>query len=144
MKEKYKKKLEKLRKFDKDSRSSFAYWWNHWLAFQYVALGYGVWKFKYIFHDSYKPWIKLFGMPYEKLQKFHRTHSRHHLEWAYDHYWIGVDWEAMVIDWECSRFTKLAAQLNARDTMELEIKNHSEYEIALRTYFEPILLRLGL
>lgn len=135
--------MSRLRRFDKNSRSSFAYWWNHWLAFQLVARRYKVWRFRFIFHDFYKPWFKLF-MPYKKLQTFHRTHSRHHLEWAVMHDWKGVDWLGMVIDWECSRYTKLAAQLNARDTMELEIKNHPEYEKALRENFEPILDKLGL
>jgi len=52
-------------------------------------------------------------MPYEKVQKFHRTHSRHHLEYPGER-----DWEAMVIDWECSRYTKQASPRTAKEELE--------------------------
>ena len=102
--------------FTKEERSSFPYWFAHWCAFNMTALNLKVWKFKYIFHDWYKPWLRLF-LPYEKVQKFHREHSKHHLEWLYNHQThedaVRFDWDAMIIDWECSRFTKEASQLNA-------------------------------
>lgn len=94
--------------FSKDERSDFKYWFAHWCAFQMTALVLRSWKFKYLFHDWYKPWMKLLGIPYEKIQKFHRSHANHHLE--YDG---KKDYIAMMIDWECSRFTKEAAPLNA-------------------------------
>lgn len=88
--------------FTKEERSGFKYWFAHWCAFQMTALNLKCWKFKYLFHDIEKPWLKLiFG----------------------DN---KVDWEAMVIDWECSRFTKEAAQLNARETLEMEVKQMRE------------------
>ena len=60
MTNKYKEKLNNLKKFDKKDRSSFSYWFNHWKAFQLVALSCNAWKFKYLFHDIEKPFIRLF------------------------------------------------------------------------------------
>ena len=98
--------------FSKEDRSSFPYWFAHWCAFNMVALVCKRWKFKYLFHDFEKPWLRLF-MPYEKVQKFHRLHSRHHLEYLGE-----KDWEAMVIDWECSRYTKQESPRTAREELE--------------------------
>lgn len=113
--------------FTKQERSSFKYWFAHWCSYQMTALNLKCWKFKYLFHDIEKPWLKLF-LPYAKVQAFHRNHSKHHTQ-----YWINknlndkkVDWQAMVVDWECSRFTKASAQLNARDTLELECNSLRE------------------
>ena len=138
----HQEKLNNLTKFDKSQRSTFVYWWNHWKAFQYVALDLGVWRFKYVFHDWYKPWLRLV-MPYEKVQKFHRHHAKHHLEWAIDHHWDGVDWVGMIVDWECSRYTKTKSQLNARETMERQIDKLGG-ETPLRNFMEPLLNKLGL
>ena len=113
-------KLNNLKKFDKEDRSTFPYWYEHWKAFNLVAKQLGAWKIKYIFHDWYKPWLKLF-IPYEKVQSFHRKHARHHLEWLENKfknceeclffsgykYMDNLDVEAMVIDWESNRYTKL-------------------------------------
>ena len=90
----------KFRKFTKEQRSSFSYWYNHWKAFNLVAKELHCWKFKYLFHDFEKPWLKLF-MSYPKVQKWHRTHNAHHLE-----YKGKKDYESMVIDWQCSPYTK--------------------------------------
>jgi len=129
------KKLNSLKKFDKNERSSFSYWYNHWLAYNLVALKQHAWKLKYAFHDWYKPWLRLF-LPYEKVQSFHRSHSNHHPEWlerklikAGKKYkknpmkWVDgyldafhkYDYKGTIIDWECSRYTKNAANLNAHD-----------------------------
>ena len=62
--------------------------------------------------------VKLF-MSYETLQKFHRKHNRHHLEYKNPN---KIDWEAMVIDWECSRFTKINCPRNAKDEMIFKLK----------------------
>lgn len=120
--------------FKNNSRSTFKYWFAHWCAFQMTALNLSAWKFKYLFHDIEKPWLKLF-MSYHKLQKIHRKYNAHHVE----HFEIygKADWEAMVIDWECSRFTKADAQLNARETMET-------YYPQYRIYIEPILHKFSL
>ena len=96
-----------------------------------TALNHKMWKPKYLFHDWEKPWLRLL-MPYEKVQKWHRHHHRHHLEWLEDHIIKCIekdgnirpaldrfDWEAMMIDWECSRFTKEASTLNARDELAI-------------------------
>jgi hypothetical protein len=80
------------------------------------------WKFKYLFHDFEKPWMKLF-MKYKSVQKWHREHNKHHLEYGLKHGWDNVDWEALIIDWECSRLSKTEAQLDAYETMNYELNN---------------------
>lgn len=91
---------KKFKKFTKEQRSTFKYWFYHVLAFNLVAKELHCWKFKYLFHDFEKPWLKLF-MDYQKVQKWHRTHNSHHLEYKGE-----KDYEAMVIDWQCSPYTK--------------------------------------
>lgn len=119
--------------FNKSERSSFSYWFAHWCAFQMVALNCHQWKFKYVFHDWYKPWLKLF-IPYEKVQMFHNKHSNHHLL-----HWFLVpnekepDWQQMIIDWECSRFTKQAAPLTAAEEKERIIKGLKEFDPTNKT-----------
>lgn len=115
--------------FTKEERSTFPYWFAHWCAFNMTALNLKAWKFKYLFHDIEKPWLKLFW-PYEKVQKWHRTHNRHHIEYEGNY-----DLEAMMIDWECSRYTKTAEPLNARDTLYLEMDRHPELEEKLTPMF---------
>ena len=144
------KKLKSLKKFDKNERSSFSYWFNHWLAYNLVALKQHAWEIKYIFHDWYKPWLKLF-LPYEKVQSFHRNHSKHHPEWlerkvkkATEKVKVDVmlwvedtidtfhkyDYKGTIIDWECSRYTKNAANLNAYD----EYKKLLTYDTFVEKY----------
>lgn len=98
--------------FKPEEKSSFKYWFAHWCAFNLCALNLRVWKFKYLFHDIEKPWLKLF-LPYEKVRKIHRKHNAHHYE--YKGKW---DAEGMVIDWECSRFTKEDAPMTAFETYQ--------------------------
>lgn len=100
--------------FSKEERSTFPYWFAHWCAFNMTALNLRVWKFKYLFHDIEKPWLRLFW-DYEKVQRWHRYHNNHHLEYMYRG---TIDIEAMLIDWECSRFTKEASTLTARQEWE--------------------------
>ena len=113
--------------FTEKDKGSFKYWFAHWCAFNRTALKLGCWKFKYLFHDIEKPFLNLF-LPYKKVKEWHRNHSKHHIE---SYYYIlkrqfnDMDWQAMVIDWECSRFTKKNAQLNARETLQKVCK---EYE----------------
>ena len=57
-------------RFDKSDRSTFPYWFAHWCAFNMTALNLKKWKFKYLFHDFEKPWLKLF-LSYKKVQQFH-------------------------------------------------------------------------
>lgn len=126
--------------FTKEERSSFPYWFAHWCAFNMTALNLKAWKFKYLFHDIEKPWLKLF-LPYNKVQTFHRHHNKHHMEYRP---FSKTDWEAMVIDWECSRYTKTACRLNARGEMERYIKSHPGNEKVLRKNMEPVLEKFGL
>lgn len=115
--------------FKKEEASSFKYWFAHLCAFNMTALNLKCWKFKYIFHDFEKPWLKLY-IGYKNTHNFHVKHSRHHIE-----HWINsnfndnkIDWQAMVIDWECARFTKEFAQLNARETLDMQCKKlRNEY-----------------
>ena len=123
--------------FTKEERSSFKYWFAHWCAFQMTALNLKCWKFKYLFHDIEKPWLKLF-LTYDKVQHIHRTLNNHHLQQKHPN---RIDWEAMVIDWECSRFTKEAAPLTARETMMMKIRKDSSLKHILLTNMLPILYK---
>lgn len=132
--------------FSKTERSTFPYWFAHWCAFQMTALNHRMWKPRYLLHDFEKPWLKLF-LPYEAVQKHHRIHSRHHVEWIenklnrYDIVCLfkKFDFEAMIIDWECSRFTKESSPRTARQELEYfiseklgeypKIKKYSRYFI---------------
>lgn len=113
-----------FQKFNKSERSSFRYWYYHWKAFNLVAYYLNVWKFKYLFHDIEKPWLKLF-LPYEKVQKIHRKYNAHHIPKLTDKP-KKVDWEAAVIDWECSRFTKIDAPMTAYETYQYFMKNRGD------------------
>lgn len=138
---------EYLYKFSKEERSGFAYWFAHWCAFNMTALNLHMWKFKYLFHDWYKPWLKLLLGDYKKVQKFHRKHSRHHLEWLEGkskEEWINLDWEALVIDWECSGYTKRACPRNAREEMHDYIDNKGKYSEAVKEYVPATLFLFGL
>ena len=118
--------------FTKQDRSSFKYWFAHWCGFQLTALNLGIWKPKYLLHDIEKPWLKLLWRgDYKKVQNWHRTHNKHHLEYGLLNGWDAIDWEALMIDWECCGLSKQEAQLDARETLEYEInrdkwKDHSE------------------
>lgn len=122
--------------FSKTERSTFKYWFAHWCAYQMTALNLKCWSPRFLLHDIEKPWLRLF-LPYKKVQVFHRTHSNHHIEYLYNHKPSKMDWLALVIDWECSRFTKENCQLNARQEM-------NEHYLEYRDYIQPILLKLGL
>lgn len=103
--------------FTKEERSSFPYWFAHWCAFQMTALNLRCWKPRFLLHDWYKPWLRLF-LPYSTVQKIHKQNSKHHLEWFDKHGYTlkniyRFDWDSLIIDWECSRFTKEASQINA-------------------------------
>ena len=95
--------------FDKSERSTFKYWFAHWCAFQLTALNLRVWRFKYLFHDIEKPWLRLlFRGDYTKVQRWHRHHNNHHLQYP-----DKKDYIAMVLDWECSKLTKTSSPYTA-------------------------------
>lgn len=131
-------------RFTRDDRSTFTYWFAHWCAFNLVALNLKMWKFKYLFHDIKKPFAKLIHS-YDKVQKMHRYNNSHHLE-----YFIKTgkaDWEAMLIDWECSGLTKVACPLDARGEMErlLASNEYPEYVLqALDMNMRPLLDKLNI
>lgn len=125
--------------FTKEERSTFPYWFAHWCAFNMTALNLRCWKFRFLFHDMLKPWMKLI-FPYKTVQSFHRKHSRHHAEYEGRR----PDYLGMVIDWECSRFTKVAAGLTAREKMETYKDKDPVLYKRLKENFEPILIQLGL
>lgn len=136
--------------FSKEERSTFPYWFAHWCAFNMTALNLRAWKFKYLFHDIEKPWLRLFWN-YDKVQRWHRYHSSHHLEYMHRG---TIDIEAMLIDWECSRFTKSSSPLTARQEWEkfkeeLKMCDHYYYSYVMTYHPElqtvdEILNKLGL
>ena len=135
--------LDKCRNFsmfDENDKSSFPYWFAHWCSFQLCALNLGVWKFKYLFHDCEKPWLRLIW-PYKKVQKWHRTHNSHHLEYGLKHGFDKIDWKALMIDWECSQMSKKQCPLNCREEMENKLSEEKwqPYKKEIRTYLEPLL-----
>lgn len=133
-------KYKGIVRFTKAERSSFRYWFAHWCAFQLTALNLRIWKFKYLFHDCEKPWLKLIW-PYKKVQSFHRFHNKHHLEYGLEHGFDKVDWEALMIDWECSEYTKEKCPLDCRGEMENKISQNAwkDYETEIRSHLEPLL-----
>ena len=127
--------------FSKKERASFSYWFAHWCAYNMTALNLKCWKFKYLFHDIEKPWLMLLWKDYDKVQKHHRLNSKHHLEYKNRD---KIDWEAMVIDWECSRFTKISSPLAAREVLEHRVRNNHPFSALMLTYISPILEKLHL
>ena len=106
----------KFKKFTKSQRSTFEYWFYHWLAFNYTAIKLRHWRIKYLFHDIEKPFLRiLFKKNYSKVQKWHRQHNRHHIEYIHPE---KRNWIDMVIDWECSHLTKIACPNNAIEEIE--------------------------
>lgn len=141
--------------FDKESRSTWKYWFAHWCSFQMTAILLKCWKPKYLFHDIEKPILLSLTKDYKKVQRWHREHNRHHTEYALSHRlkdgtprFDKIDWEAAVIDWECSRHTKRQAQMNARETLDWLISEDHQpwhsYSKVIKSYCEPILKKLGL
>lgn len=94
--------------FSKKERSTFPYWFAHWCAYQMTALNLKVWTPRFLLHDIEKPWLRLFWS-YNRVSKWHKKHNAHHLAYHGKYDILG-----MIIDWECSRFTKESCKLNAR------------------------------
>ena len=133
--------------FNKSQRSTFSYWFAHWCAFQLTALGLGCWKWRFLFHDWEKPWLRLWWRGnYRKVQIWHRLHRKHHLEYGFIHGWDKLDLDALVVDWHCCGLSKTEALLDARETLEYEVKTPEwkSYEDVLRKLIEPKLDKYGL
>ena len=116
-----KQKTRTYKKFTKEQRSSFSYWLWHWLAFNDVARKNKVWRFHHLFHDIEKPFLKLV-LPYKKVQEIHRKNNSHHLEYKHPE---KRNWADMVIDWECSGYTKIACPRNAIEEANFKLDEGS-------------------
>lgn len=108
-----------------------------------------IWKPKWLLHDIEKPWLKLLWGDYKRVQKWHKHHNSHHIFYGRLNGLNKVDWLAAVIDWECSRYTKLNAPKTAREEADSLINSstdkYTKDEIeAVRTNVLPILDYLGL
>ena len=75
------------------------------------------------------------------MQKWHRTHNSHHLEYGLKHGFDKIDWKALMIDWECSQMSKKQCPLNCREEMKNKLSEEKwqPYEKEIRTYLEPLL-----
>lgn len=102
------------------SKHPFKYWFAHWCAYQMTALNCGAWKFKYLFHDIEKPWLELFWKDHKRVKEWHRKHNIHHIEYPGKR---KKDYEAIVIDWECSKFTKSFRPRGAREELRNKYEN---------------------
>lgn len=135
-------------KFSKKERSTFYYWFAHWCSFQMTALNLHVWKPKYLLHDIEKPWLMLVWKDYKRVQKFHRKHNNHHIEYADAHghnelekRLDKIDIVAMVIDNECSRFTKAEAPLTAIQYGKHKLNNIDEENAYLNELYKSFYQR---
>lgn len=144
----YDKWLNKSKKFSKEQRSSFKYWYYHWRNYNLVALKLGVWKPKWLLHDIEKPWLKLFWGDYKKVQKWHKHHNKHHIFSGRRYGLNKVDWLAAVLDWECSRYSKIASSKTALEEVKSLLKEERKYtddeREEIRKNVLPILNYLGL
>ena len=131
--------------FTPEEKSGFSYYFAHLFAYNMTALNLKCWKWKYLLHDIEKPWLKLLWGDYQKVREWHRKNNRHHLTYKNPN---NIDWEAMILDWECSRFTKQDSKLNAVEQYEYFIKNkyknNNYYKQLLENNVPKILKKLGL
>lgn len=134
--------------FSKKDRSTFKYWFAHWCSFQMTALNLHVWKPKYLLHDIEKPWLLLLWKDYKRVQKWHREHNNHHIEYAEIHgntelekRLNKIDMVAMVIDNECSHFTKEDAPLTAIQYGRYKLNNIDEENAYLNELYKSFYQR---
>lgn len=120
--------------FTKLERSTFKYWFAHWCAYQMTALNLRIWKPKYLLHDIEKPFLKLI-LPYSRVKEIHRKRSKHHIEYRNP---SKRDWEALMIDWECSRFTKENAPRTCREEIENKKLSKPEWYSVLKENVIPL------
>ena len=138
----------KFKKFTVKEKSTFKYWFWHYLAYNYTAWKLGVWKPKWLLHDIEKPWLKLIWGDYMRVRQWHKHHNKHHVFYGRRNGMNKIDWLGAVIDWECSHLTKCAAVRNGREEVDYLISDKSKYtkdekeEIRKNCY--PILDYLGL
>ena len=131
--------LKENKLFTPKEKSSFSYWFAHNRAYNKVAKEWGVWKFKYLFHDIEKPFLKLF-LPYEKVRKWHRSHNRHHLSYPDK---SRIDWTALAIDWECSHYTKESQPMNCWTYAHYMMEKYPNEADLIKYNLIPILKAMG-
>lgn len=128
--------------FKEDECNSFKYWLAHWCAFQMTALNLHKWKLKYLLHDIEKPFLMLLWRNREKVRKFHVTHASHHPQGKP---FKKIDLEAMLIDWECGRYTKEFSPMTARKFYEKKYKGgKGRFTLEEEKKIEKTLEELGL
>lgn len=130
-----------MKLYQESEKSTFKYWFAHWRAFNLTAMLLSVWKFRFLFHDIEKPFLMFIWRDYPRVRAFHRTHARHH--WAYKGK-KPYDYLGMVIDWECSRFSKADAQMDAFETYHYDLVKYPEHTKELQEEVYPILKELNL
>ena len=129
----------------KSSKYTFKRWFEHCCAFNMLASQAGVWKFRYLFHDLDKPFMSLLFSE-NKVRKIHRDWFNHHCECRFNCPQT-VDWEAVAVDWECSRYSK-SNILSAYETMLLWLDPNEprysidNFKILVKNLF-PILVEFG-
>lgn len=128
--------------FTLEECATFKYWFAHWCAFNMLALNLHKWKPKYLLHDIEKPFLKLLWKDEKRVQKFHTKHSKHHPQHKP---FKNLDVEAMLLDWECARYTKEFAHLSAREFYEEKYKGEKgRFTKEEETIIEETLNYLGL
>lgn len=140
-----------MRLYKESEKSTFSYWFAHWMAFQKTAIKLKVWRPAYLLHDIEKPFIMCLWKDYPKVREFHRTHNKHHYEYDNGEIapWLSCDYTAMAIDWECSHLTKEDAQALAYEECcnKLEKAFNDKNPVVLHiliNYLIPELEELGL
>lgn len=144
-----------------NEKSTFRYWFAHWRAYNKTARKLHAWRFKYLFHDIEKPFLKLF-YPYIVVRGFHRRNNNHHPEWLEQKVYElfveskynrsakdlldSFDYKGMVIDWECSRYTKKDSPLNAFGEFQVlkEKMKNGKYPYIYAYCWPQFLLRIEL
>jgi len=138
--------------FGPEQKAGFAYTAAHVCAYNMTALNLGVWKFKYIFHDWEKPWLMLIAKyilrkpePYKWVQRWHRTHRKHHVQY-FRHAMMSQKGRSInaietILDWECSRFTKAAS---GRTAYEYYIAKKDTFPVTVQIQLMDALQQLGL
>lgn len=132
--------LKKLKKFPPSDKSSFPYWFNHWIAYNLVAIEWKVWKFKYLFHDIEKPFLKLI-LPYEKVRAYHRKYHKHHLGYRKPN---KIDWMALIIDNQCGMYTKEDSPLSAKEYLLKLIENNHPLSERIKNEGLTLIDKLGI
>ena len=124
--------------FGEERKSKWDYFFAHWCAYQMVALKWGMWKFRFLFHDIEKPFLRMF-LPYKYVRKFHRKYHRHHISYRNPN---RIDWLGLAIDWECSMLTKKAQPMNCALYAQYMMEKYPEHKEKIEQNLIPLLVKL--